>query len=390
MSEDAITGSGTGRRMRPRGRGETHRAATPLELFFDLCYVVAVAQAGSQLAHALAQGEIRHGTLGYFVVFFGIWWAWMNFTWFASAYDTDDVPYRIATFVQIAGALILAAGVPRAFADADYRITVTGYVVMRVALVAQWLRAAASNSGPHRTVALRYAAGVALVQVYWVLWMLEIPAQAKLWTFLVGMAAELAVPVFAERPAATAWHPGHIAERYGCFTLIVLGESVSAATIAVQSAVDEHQALGELLPIAAGGLLICFSAWWIYFARSVEEHLGGNRQAFVWGYGHYLVFLSAAAIGAGLEVAVEHAVGKAPVAAHTATLAVTVPAAVYLITVWALHSRYTKRGVALWVQPVAAVGVLVSPTVLVAGLVCAAAVGAGLLVHRLREEGVKS
>ncbi|MEY9875918.1 low temperature requirement protein LtrA [Streptacidiphilus sp. MAP12-33] len=379
-----------GPRMRPRGRGERHRAATPLELFFDLCYVVAVAQAGSQLAHALAGGEIRHGILGYLVVFFGIWWAWMNFTWFASAYDTDDVPYRIATFVQIAGALILAAGVPRAFADGDYRITVTGYVVMRVALVAQWLRAAASNEGAHRTVALRYAAGVSLVQVYWVLWMLDVPGQAKLPTFLVGMVAELAVPLFAERPAATAWHPGHIAERYGCFTLIVLGESVSAATIAVQSAVDEHEAVGQLLPIAAGGLLICFSAWWIYFARSVEEHLSGNRVAFVWGYGHYLVFLSAAAIGAGLEVAVEHAVGKAHVAAHTATLAVTVPTAVYLFTVWALHSRHTKRGVALWVLPVSAVAVLFSPTVLVAGLVCAASVALGLVVHRLQGEDAGS
>jgi low temperature requirement protein LtrA len=373
--------------MRPRGRAESHRAATPLELFFDLCYVVAVAQAGSQLAHALADGQIRHGVLGYLVVFFGIWWAWMNFTWFASAYDTDDVPYRIATFVQIAGALILAAGVPRAFADGDYRVTVTGYVVMRVALVAQWLRAAASNSGAHRTVALRYAAGVALVQVYWVLWMLDIPGQAKLWTFLVGMVGELAVPVFAERPAPTAWHPGHIAERYGCFTLIVLGESVSAATIAVQSAVDEHEAVGQLLPIAAGGLLICFSAWWIYFARSVEEHLSGNRQAFVWGYGHYLVFLSAAAIGAGLEVAVEHAVGKAHhISAHTATLAVTVPAAVYLFTVWALHSRHTKHGVALWVLPVSAAVVLVSPTVLVAGIVCAVSVALGILIHRLQGE----
>ncbi|WP_042431086.1 low temperature requirement protein A [Streptacidiphilus anmyonensis] len=399
MTEHAITGSGTGRRMRPRGRGETHRAATPLELFFDLCFVVAVAQAGSQLAHDLSGSHLGHGILGYLFVFFGIWWAWMNFTWFASAYDTDDVPYRICTFVQIVGALILAAGVPRAFADSDFSVTVTGYVVMRVALVAQWLRAAAANSGPHREVALRYAAGVALAQLYWVLWLIYVPTADKYWSALVGVVVELGVPMVAERVTQTAWHPGHIAERYGCFTLIVLGESVSAATIAVQTSVDEHQALRELLPIAAGGLLICFAAWWIYFARSVEDHLTSNRQAFSWGYGHYFVFLSAAAIGAGLEVAVEHAVGKAHISAHAATLGVTVPAAVYLFTVWALHSRHTKRGIALWVQPVSAVAVLFSPSVLVAGLVCAASVAAGLLIHRAqeqrerqepREQGVKS
>nr|WP_232248716.1 low temperature requirement protein A [Streptacidiphilus rugosus] len=371
--------------MRPRGREEKHRAATPLELFFDLCYVVAVAQAGAQLAHALGAGELKHGILGYFLVFFGIWWAWMNFTWFASAYDTDDVPYRIATFVQIVGALILAAGVPRAFSDSDFKVTVTGYVVMRIALVAQWLRAAAAARGPHRSVALRYALGVTLAQVYWVLWMFDVPAGDKLWGALPGVVIELTVPIWAERVAQTAWHPGHIADRYGCFTLIVLGESVAAATVAVQSAVDEHEAFRELLPIAAGGLLICFAAWWIYFARSVEEHLNSNRVAFVWGYGHYLVFLSAAAIGAGIEVAVLRAVGKTHIGAHTATLAVTVPTALYLLTVWALHVRHTKRGAALWVLPVTGVAVLVSPSVVVAGVVCAASVAAGLLIHRAQQ-----
>ncbi|MBF9071080.1 low temperature requirement protein A [Streptacidiphilus fuscans] len=373
--------------MRPRGREERHRAATPLELFFDLCFVVAVAQAGSQLGSALGEGHVRHGIAGYLFVFFAIWWAWMNFTWFASAYDTDDVPYRIATFVIIVGALILAAGVPRAFADSDYSVTVTGYVVMRVALVAQWLRAAASNAGPQRRVALRYAVGVALVQLYWVLWLVYVPAGDKWWALLPGLVADMAVPVVAERDAETAWHPGHIAERYGCFTLIVLGESVSAATVAVQSAVDEHQAFHELLPIAVGGLLICFSAWWIYFARSVEEHLRSNRVAFTWGYGHFFVFGSAAAVGAGLEVAVEHAVGKVHLSAQAATLGVTVPTAVYLITVWALHSRHVKRGIALWVLPVSGVVVLFSPSVLVAGLVCAASVAVGLLVHRLQGDG---
>ena len=60
------------------------------------------------------------------MVFFAIWWAWMNFTWFASAYDTDDDVYRITTLVQIAGALILAAGVPRAFADGDFAVVTSG------------------------------------------------------------------------------------------------------------------------------------------------------------------------------------------------------------------------------------------------------------------------
>ena len=82
------------------------------------------------------------------MVFFAIWWAWMNFTWFASAYDNDDVLYRLGVFVQIAGVLILAAGVPRAFASASFAIVTLGYAVMRVGLVSLWLRAARRRPTP--------------------------------------------------------------------------------------------------------------------------------------------------------------------------------------------------------------------------------------------------
>src|SRR6266704_4711124 len=154
------------RPMLSRGSSEEHRASTPLELFFDLCFVVAVAQAAAQLHHALASGQVAHGLVGYAAVFFAIWWAWMNFTWFASAYDTDDVLYRVATLVQIAGVLVLAAGVPRAFDD-DFVIVSIGYLLMRVALSAQWLRAARDDR-PRRSCALRSAAGISACQVGWV------------------------------------------------------------------------------------------------------------------------------------------------------------------------------------------------------------------------------
>ncbi|HEX8932806.1 MAG TPA: low temperature requirement protein A, partial [Pseudonocardiaceae bacterium] len=101
------------RRMSGRDPGERHRASTPLELLFDLTFVVAVARAAAELHHALAEGHVAHALLGYVMIFFGIWWAWMNFTWFASAYDTDDVVYRLVVLVQMAGALVVAAGLPR-------------------------------------------------------------------------------------------------------------------------------------------------------------------------------------------------------------------------------------------------------------------------------------
>jgi len=377
------------RRLTARGRHEAHRAASSLELFFDLCFVVAVAQAGAQLVHAVAEGHAGEGIVDYAMVFFAVWWAWMNFTWFASAYDNDDVLYRVVTLVQIAGALVLAAGVSRAFEDHDFLAVWLGYVIMRVAMSAQWLRAARSSRPPERIMALRYAGGVLVCQAGW-LALLFVPERVRPWLFLGMALLEMCVPVYAERKHMSAWHPHHIAERYGLFTIIVLGETVAAATVAVKSGIDENDALAELLPIAAGGLLIVFAAWWIYFVTPVHGRLRSRRQAFLWGYGHYLVFAAAAAIGAGLEVAVEQAVGKAHISTLAASAAVTLPTALYLLTVWALHSRHFKVGIAeQLVLPSAALLVICCTflghwAVLVAGVVLALTVATGVTLTARR------
>src|ERR1700691_1767402 len=153
--------------MSGRDPDEAHRASTPLELLFDLTFVVAVAAAGTHLRHALGDGQTGHALAGYAIVFFGLWWAWVNFTWFASAYDTDDVLYRLLTLLQMAGVLVFAAGIPAAFQHFDFATSVAGYVIMRLAMVTQWLRAAHDHP-EGRPATLRYAAGVALVQAGWV------------------------------------------------------------------------------------------------------------------------------------------------------------------------------------------------------------------------------
>ena len=223
-------------RMRPRDSHEPHRVSTPLELFFDLAFVVAVAQAASSLHHGLVEGHVADALIGFPAVFFAIWWAWMNFAWFASAFDCDDVLYRLAVFAQMTGVLVLAAGVPRAFDTQDFGIMTLGYVIMRLAMVSQWLRVAVSFEGGRRT-ALRFALGITVLQVGWVL-RLALPDGAAMVAFVVLVVAELLVPVWAERAGRTPWHPHHMAERYGLFTIIVLGESVLSATLAVQGALD--------------------------------------------------------------------------------------------------------------------------------------------------------
>ncbi|TDD63760.1 low temperature requirement protein A [Actinomadura rubrisoli] len=327
--------------MRGRDPGEEHRASTPLELLFDLTFVVAVSQAAAQLHHALAEGHAGPGLARYAAVFFAIWWAWMNFTWFASAYDTDDVPYRLLTLLQMAGVLVLAAGVRAVFEDSDFTTVVIGYVIMRVALLTQWLRAAAEHP-EGRGGALRYAAGIAVVQAGWI---------ARLWapgawawaTFLVLVVAELAVPAWAEyRGAPTTWHPGHIAERYGLFTIIVLGEVILGTLAAVQSAVTDHGVSAPVLLIAAGGLLLVFSLWWIYFTGA-DAGLTTLRTALFWGYGHYVVFAALAAIGAGLETALDATEHHGHISTRGAGLAVAVPVVVAMLVLAVLH-RVTRTG----------------------------------------------
>jgi len=316
---------------------EEHRASTPLELLFDLTFVVAVAAVAAELAHGIADGHALD-TLGtYLMAFFAIWWAWMNFTWFASAYDCDDTLYRLLTLVQMSGVLVLAAGVPAMFEDSDFRVAVVGYVIMRVAMICQWARAARADPS-HRATALRYVVGVGLLQVAWLL-RLALPEGVALAAFVVLAAAELAVPLWAEQPAMTNWHSRHIAERYGLFTIIVLGECVLAAFTAVRAMIDEDGLSLELVLVAGGSLALLFALWWVYFLKDSGGGLERNRHlSFWWGYGHYVVFGSLAALGAGLELAAEAVTHHIEVSDTVVAAACAVPVVVFLLAVWALHA----------------------------------------------------
>lgn len=363
----------TQRAMTGRDPTEEHRASTPLELLFDLCFVVAVAQASVLLHHELAAGHVHDGVQGYLMVFFAIWWAWMNFSWFASAYDTDDIPYRLLTFLQIAGVLVLAAGISDAFTG-DFTVITVGYVIMRVSMVAQWLRAAAGDTVRRRT-AQRFALAIVATQIGWLMRIAVLPDSWAFTLFFVLVAFELASPLWAEHSGnPTTWHPSHIAERYGLFTIIVLGECILSAFVAIESSNTEHGASARLIALAIGGLLIVFGVWWTYFRLRAEELLETQSNvAFVWGYTHYGLFASVAGIGSGIAVAAEalSAAEQHDLAAEShfalsdtgTTLAVAIPVAVTLLLLAALRSiAHENSGVT------AAAGYVAAALVLAAGL----------------------
>lgn len=322
-------------RMLPRSATEPHRVSTSLELFFDLVFVVAVSFAGSGLHHSLAEHQVRHGILSFVPVFVAIWIAWLNFTWFASAYDIGDSLYRIMVLIQMTGALVLAAGVPRAFDEQDFRICIAGYVIMRLALVGQWLRAAYSDP-EHRQTALRYAVGTSVVQVGWVLFGFALDSFS--WPlFIILGTTDTLVPIWAERAGATTWHPHHIVDRYGGFTIIVLGEAVLATSLAVQSVVASRTFDGERAGIAIGAILSLYMMWWIYFDFDAPAILTSFRNDFIWGYGHVVLWGAIAAVGAGIGVCIDYATQQADLSRTYAQLAFAIPVAMFLMSLWAFH-----------------------------------------------------
>ncbi|NIK56551.1 low temperature requirement protein A [Kribbella shirazensis] len=347
--------------MQPRDPHEPGRTASTLELFFDLVFVVAVSVAAAHLHHALSEKHVAEGLLSYGMVFFAIWWAWMNFTWFATSFATDDWLYRVLTIVQMGGVLVLAAGVEPVFADRDFTVVVIGYVVMRVAMIAQWLRASRSG-GVSRQAALRYAGGIAVVQVLW-LTTLAMSGTVVVVAWCVFVLAELAVPVVAERRGQTPWHPHHITERYGLFTLILLGESLLASANAIFEALHEHEDLGPLIALSVLTLVVTAALWWIYFWPPHHTAITSMARSIRYGYMHYFVFAAAGAFSAGVEVQIDSITHHTELSEVAASYTVTIPIAIFVLGIWWIALRENADRVVNVVVPLGAVLVLLDPLI---------------------------
>lgn len=332
-------------RMGGRDPHEKHRTATPLELFFDLTFVIAFGVAGSQFAHAVAEAHFWPGLLAFSFAMFAVIWAWINFTWFASAYDTDDWVFRVVTMIQMVGVLILAMGIEPMFHSiiegrhVDNVTIVLGYIIMRVALIFQWLRAARQDP-ERRETCLRYAKYVAIVQIGWVVVLLV--DASVLTTFLVAtplFIMEMAAPYFAEREILTPWHAHHIAERYGLLAIIALGECLIGAIETLRAIVATHQWSVDAALVGLSGTGLAFAMWWIYFILPSGPALHVQRhRSWVFGYGHMPVFAAIAATGAGLHVAAYFIDHEAHIPAAAAVASIALPIILFKISLTTLYS----------------------------------------------------
>ncbi|WDR02201.1 low temperature requirement protein A [Devosia algicola] len=342
-----------------RDPDEAHRPSTPLELMFDLASVIAIAAAAHGLAHSVEEAHLLQGVIGFICSFFMIWWAWMNYTWFASAYDDNSSVFRIITMVIMFGALMLAAGIGAVFEHERIWLALMGFVVMRLGMAAFWLGAARGDP-EHRPTALRYAGGITVMQIYWITFVVLVPPSAMIYLplFVVGAVGELAVPALAERYGVTTWHRHHMVERYGLLNIIVLGEAFIAITAMIQLGNGAAFPDPKFLWLAILSAIIAFSLWGVYFTDDDQLESDELRHALLWGYGHFMLFSAGAATGAGMIVMLSILDDSAHVAPQVGVLATAIPIAIYLGTLWVIRDRICLDGVGRWLLLAVAILIL--------------------------------
>jgi low temperature requirement protein LtrA len=335
------------------------RRVTWLELFFDLCFVAAVAA----LADGLAHDPTLRGLWHFVALFVPVWWAWMAFTWFATAWDNDDVFHRVTMLVAMLLGIVLAAGIPRVLEGHD-RMFVATYAAMMLLLVVMFARVV-PHAGEARGLAVTYLLTDLIGALLWIASLL-VSQPGRSWIWVAAMLVLLTGPVLAVRAySGQPYDERHIPERYGLFTIIVLGEGV----IAVAAALSEVNLNTAAVVTAVLGFGIAATIWWTYFetmtaAALTREHLGA---AFLWGYGQFFAFSGIAAAAVGVELAiVDAAEGHGLDVASR--LAICGGPAAFLFALAAIH-RVTADG---WDR------VIVERAVAIALLVAVALLGEGL------------
>ncbi|MEU1124612.1 low temperature requirement protein A [Streptomyces sp. NPDC005899] len=344
--------SGLSRRLIPmtgRDPEEHGRTASPLELLFDLTFVVAVGTAASQFAEMFAEGHAVQAVTAFVLAMFAISVAWISFSWFASAFATDDWLYRVLTMIQMIGVVVFSLGLPAMFDSVEegghleLRAMVIGYVIMRIAMVLQWWRASREAPSFHEvgTANIRWTV---IAQAGWIIaGFAPLPIAAVFVAFAVLGALELVLPVLTQRDAdGTPWHPHHMAERYGLFAIIVLGEGV-VGTVASSGDLlgggDGMHWTWNAIAVVISGVGLTFGMWWMYFLTPFGDILARRRKrGYLFGYGHIPLFMGVAGAGAGLHVAGLYMEHHAEVSGAAVVLALALPVGLYILMVYLLHT----------------------------------------------------
>lgn len=272
-----------------------------MELFFDLIFVAAVAQVGTPLSMDYSASSLPR----YVFLFILIWLAWSGHTLYCTWFDTDDLIQRLLVLLQSFIAAVMAANAKDALDSTSSAGFGAAYGAMRIVLVGQYLRARRAQET--RGLTTQFAAGYAIAAVFWIASAVSpLPARYVFWA--IALMIDLATPWFARKH--TLRYPpdaAHYPERFGLFTIILLGEFVASVMRGIES--QENWSL-VAASTAFTGMTFGFAIWWWYFdgARSsAERHVRTKREAVlfhVWNYAHLPLFLGIGVAGAGFHHAI--------------------------------------------------------------------------------------
>jgi low temperature requirement protein LtrA len=225
----------------------------PLELFFDLVFVLAITQCTALMAanptwEGLARGLLVLGVL---------WWCWVGYAWLTSVIDPEEGVVRIAIFASMAALLVAALAVPHAFNDTGLVFAIS-YGFARYAQVVLLYIASRDNPNLRHSVitGLSISTAVSLALLI-VASQVDGNTQGALWA--AALAIDMGGPLFF---GVEGWMlvPGHFAERHGLILLIAIGESIVAVGAGAEAHVDAGVVAAAVL-----GMVVAASLWWLYF-----------------------------------------------------------------------------------------------------------------------------
>jgi low temperature requirement protein LtrA len=286
------------RPVRLRASEEAGRRVTWLELFFDLAFVAAVSQVGASLAeHYSAGGLVRYGLL------LGlIWWAWLGHTVYATRFDTDDLVQRLLTLTQIFGVAVMAINAGDDLASRDSAGFAAAYAGLRFVLVFEYIRARHVRRA--RPYATSMAAALTVAASLWLASAMT-PAPARFWLWAIALTVDVLTPLMTSRFAAEIPpHPEHLPERFGLFTIILLGETLVSVMRGMKTQDDWSVAAASS---ALLGMVMAFTLWWWYFdgvEAAGTRHVHSRQDTWkfnVWAYAHLPLYLGIGIAGIGAE-----------------------------------------------------------------------------------------
>ena len=238
---------------------------SPLELFFDLVFVLAITQCTALMIEHPTWGGVGQGLL----VLAVLWWTWVGYSWLTSVVDPEDDSVRMTIFVAMAALLVVALCVPRAFGNLALTFAVA-YGVVRTAHIALFMLASREDPGLRHSVnglAVGTAIGVGLLAVAS---LFDGLAQAAIWA--LALTLDVGAPYFAIDASGWRLAPRHFAERHGLILIVALGESIVAIGVAAELGLD-----AGIVAAAVLGVALTAAMWWIYF--DVVALVAGRRLA---------------------------------------------------------------------------------------------------------------